>query len=191
MTEHHDHHARHGHEGELRNHDDDTSPLEKAALLLEEAEALDGAADLVRPWAQWLTHEPVRRALLQGAWLGHKLHPVLSDLPVGFLTSVTVLDLLGGKESAKAADRLLALGVLSAVPTALTGWADWGSAPRRTQRVGVVHAAANGGAVALYAASFLLRRSGRRASGIVLGLVASGALGAGGFLGGHMAQPGE
>lgn len=170
---------------------DTTSPLAQAALLLEDAEVLDGPADLVRPWAQFLTAEPFRRALLQGAWLGHKLHPVLSDLPVGFWTSATVLDVLQGKKAAKSADTLVALGVLSAVPTALSGWADWGSAPRRTQRVGVVHAGANGAAVVLYALSFVQRKRGKRTSGIALGLVASTALGAGGFLGGHMAKAGE
>lgn len=180
MTEHHKHSL-----------DDATSPLEQVALLIEDAEVLDGPADLVRPWAQFLTGEPVRRALLQGAWLGHKLHPVLSDMPVGFWTSATVLDVLQGEKAAKSADTLVALGIVSAVPTALTGWADWGSAPRRTQRVGVVHAAANGAAVVLYTLSLVQRRRGKRASGIALGLVASSALGAGGFLGGHMAKAGE
>ncbi|MEP7762374.1 DUF2231 domain-containing protein [Sanguibacter sp. 25GB23B1] len=176
----------------MADHSHDTaSPLAQAAIALEDAEALDGAADLVRPWAQFLTAQPVRRALLQGAWLGHKLHPVLSDLPVGFWTSATVLDVLQGEEAAKSADTLVGLGVLSAVPTALSGWADWGSAPRRTQRVGVVHAAANGAAAGLYAWSFVQRKRGKRASGIALGLVASTALGAGGFLGGHMAKAGE
>lgn len=193
MSDHtsHDHHARHGHPGDVRNHDGDTSPLEKVALLLEDTEVLDTPADLVRPWAQRLTAEPVRRALLQGAWLGHKLHPVLTDLPVGFFTSATVLDVLHGEESAKAADALVTLGILSAVPTALTGWADWGSAPRRTQRVGVVHAVANAGGVALYTVSLALRRRGHRGAGVALGLVASGAMGFGGFLGGHMARPGD
>lgn len=180
----HDHHANH-------HHDDDPSLLAHGALLLEDAQALDGVADAVRPWSQWLTDEPFRRGLLQGAWLGHRLHPVLSDLPIGFLASATVLDVLRGTRSAESADTLIALGVLSAVPTALAGWADWGAAPRRTQRVGVVHAVVNGGAVSLYAVSLLQRSRGRRASGVALGLVAATALGVGAFLGGHMAKPGE
>ena len=169
---------------------DDVSVLEQVVLLLEDVQGLDALVDLVRPWPRWLTAGPVRRALLQGAWLGHRLHPVLTDLPIGFLTSATVLDVAGGEESAQAADTLVALGVLSAVPAALTGWADWASAPRRTQRVGVVHAVVNGAAVGLYAVSLLQRRRGKRTSGIALGLVAGSALGVGGFLGGHMAKPG-
>lgn len=173
------------------NHDHMTTRLVGVAHALEEAEALDGPSDLVRPWAQWLTAEPVRRAALQGAWLGHKLHPVLTDLPIGFWASATTLDVLQGEKSAKAADTLVALGIASAVPTALTGWADWGSAPKKTQRVGIVHAASNVAALTFYSASLVQRRRGKRTSGVLLGLVASGALGVGGFLGGHMAAPGD
>ncbi|ACZ20238.1 hypothetical protein Sked_02690 [Sanguibacter keddieii DSM 10542] len=185
------HGDEHPHDDHRHNHDHMATPLLGVAHALEEAEVLDGPADLARPWAQWLTAEPVRRAALQGAWLGHKLHPVLSDLPVGFWSSATTLDLLQGEKSAKAADTLVALGIATAVPTALTGWADWGSAPKKTQRVGIVHAAANAAALTLYTASLIQRRRGKRTSGVVLGLVASGALGAGGFLGGHMAAPGS
>lgn len=170
---------------------EEASPLAQAALMLEEVQGLDAASDLVRPWAQWLTAEPVRRAILQGAWLGHKLHPVLTDLPIGFWTSATVLDVLQGEKGARSADALVALGIASAVPTAVTGWADWGSAPRRVQRVGVVHAAANVVALGLFSVSLVQRRRGKRASGVALGLLASSALGVGGFLGGHMAKAGE
>ena len=193
MTDVNDHsphdHADHHHGP--HNHDEMSTPLVGVAHALEEAEVLDGPADLARPWAQWLTAEPVRRAALQGAWLGHKLHPVLSDVPVGFWSAATTLDVLHGEKSAKASETLVALGIAAAVPTALSGWADWGSAPKKTQRVGIVHAAANAAALTLYTASLVQRRRGKRTSGVVLGLVASGALGAGGFLGGHMAAPGD
>lgn len=193
MTDVNDHsphdHADHHHGP--HNHDEMRTPLVGVAHALEEAEVLDGPADLARPWAQWLTAEPVRRAALQGAWLGHRLHPVLSDVPVGFWSAATTLDVLHGEKSAKGSETLVALGIAAAVPTALSGWADWGSAPKKTQRVGIVHAAANAAALTLYTASLVQRRRGKRTSGVVLGLVASGALGAGGFLGGHMAAPGD
>ena len=181
--------ARHRQDGGAPpfNHDDAVSPLRGVARALEENEALDGPADLARPWAQRLTAGPLRRAALQGVWLGHALHPVMSDLPIGFWTSATTLDVLQGEKAAKAADALVALGIATAVPTALAGWADWGSAPKKTQRVGVVHAAANATALTLYTASLVQRRRGKRTSGVLLGLVAGGALGVGGFLGGHMA----
>jgi len=38
-----------------------------------------------------------RKDLLSGTRLGHPLHPLLTDIPIGALTSATVLDLLGGR----------------------------------------------------------------------------------------------
>ena len=32
--------------------------------------------------------------LLKGDWLGHPLHPMLTDLPIGFWTSAVTLDFL-------------------------------------------------------------------------------------------------
>src|SRR5438270_10898652 len=58
---------------------------------------------------------------LSGTWLGHSLHPLLTDIPIGSFTSATVLDFLGGKKGRKAADLLVALGLLSSVPTAAAG----------------------------------------------------------------------
>ena len=58
-------------------------------------------------------------------WLGHPLHPLLTDLPIGFWTSAFVLDLVGGPGSRDASRQLVAWGVVSAVPTAAAGLADW------------------------------------------------------------------
>ena len=38
---------------------------------------------------------PVKDAL-SGIWLGHALHPLLTDLPIGTWTSAVLLDWLGG-----------------------------------------------------------------------------------------------
>jgi hypothetical protein len=127
------------------------------------------------------------RDLLRGSWLGHAVHPVLTDLPVGFWTSAWVLDLVGGPASAPAATTLVGLGVASAVPTAATGLADWSGLPARTRRPGVVHAGTNAAATALYAASYLARRRGRRGLGVGLGLAGAAAATAGGLLGGDLA----
>ena len=118
--------------------------------------------------------------------LGHPLHPVLTDLPIGFWTSAWVLDLVGGDEHAPAAQLLVGLGLLSTVPTIATGAADWTSLPRRDKRLGVLHAASNVAATALYGASFLARRRGDRRRGLVLGHLAAGAATVGGYLGGEL-----
>ena len=52
---------------------------------------------------------PVKDAL-SGTWLGHALHPLLTDLPIGTWTSAVLLDWLGGERAEPAADRLIALG---------------------------------------------------------------------------------
>ena len=118
--------------------------------------------------------------------LGHPLHPVLTDLPIGFWTSAWVLDLIGGEDHAPAAQLLVGLGLLSTVPTIATGAADWRSLPRRDKRLGLLHAASNAAATALYAASFLARRRGDRTRGLVLGHLAAGAATVGGYLGGEL-----
>jgi uncharacterized membrane protein len=153
---------------------------------LEEASSLDPVVDAVRPLADGLVADPLRRDVLRGAWLGHALHPLLTDLPIGFWSSAVALDLAGGRAARPAARRLTGLGVLSAVPAAVTGWAEWSGTGQREQRVGVVHASANVVALTLFAASWRARRRDHHLRGAALGLVASSALGVGGFLGGHL-----
>ena len=63
---------------------------------------------------------------------------------------------------------------------------DWAHTDRRSQRVGVVHAAANGAALGLYGASYLARRRGRHARGIALGMAGGVVSIVSGFLGGHL-----
>src|SRR5205085_8084212 len=108
--------------------------------------------------------------VLSGTWLGHPLHPMLTDLPIGFWTSAFTLDLLGGRASRRAARRLVAWGVVCAVPTALSGAADWSDTVDAERRVGFVHAAANTAAVLCYTASWVQRRRGRHWRGVAFGL---------------------
>ncbi len=125
---------------------------------------------------------------LSGVWLGHPAHPMLTDLPIGFWTSVFVLDFVGGRSGRSAARRLVALGVLSALPAALTGASDWGDTTGGARRVGLVHAVANGTAVACYSASWWQRRHGRQLRGVAWGLAGATAATVGGYLGGHLLQ---
>lgn len=154
---------------------------------VERAESLDGVVKILRPLGAALVADPRRRDLLQGMWLGHAVHPVLTDVTLGFWTSANTLDLIGGRQSRPAADRLLALGILSALPTALTGLAEWTATGGREQRVGVVHAVANTVALTLYTASWRARARDRRARGVALALAGTAAAGVGGLLGGHLA----
>jgi uncharacterized membrane protein len=154
---------------------------------LEESTALDGVVAALSPVAEALLASPARRDLLHGRWQGHAAHPLLTDLPVGFWTSSFMLDLLGGRQGRDASRRLVGWGVLSAVPTALTGLAEWGATGERERRVGVVHALANSVALGLYTGSWLARRRDQHARGVALGLAGSAAATVGGYLGGHLA----
>jgi uncharacterized membrane protein len=117
---------------------------------------------------------------------GHPLHPMLTDLPIGFWTSAWVLDIVGGERHAPTADLLVGIGLLSVVPTAATGAADWRTLPRRDKRLGLLHATSNVTATTLYAASWLARRRGDRRRGLVLGHLAAAAATVGGALGGEL-----
>src|SRR5687768_15180706 len=132
---------------------------------------------------------PIKDAL-SGTWLGHALHPLLTDLPIGTWTSAVLLDWLGGRASQDAADRLIALGLAFSVPASATGmteWADAEPASYDVRRVGIVHAAANAGATLLFGASQAARQRGARGAGKLLALAGAGVLGASGHLGGHLA----
>ncbi|MBD0330974.1 MAG: Rieske (2Fe-2S) protein [Thermoleophilia bacterium] len=155
---------------------------------LGEVEPLDAPAKALSSVAGRIGPGALKDAL-SGTWLGHALHPFLTDLPIGTWTSATLLDLIGGEDSERAAERLIGAGLLASLPTAVTGlteWADTETSDTSVRRVGVVHAAANVAAVALFAASLAARRRGSRARGKQLGLAAMGALTVGGHLGGHL-----
>ncbi len=163
------------------------TPLAQVADRLERASALDGAVGAIEPIVAATVGQGEARRLLGGAWLGHALHPLLTDLPIGTWTSALILDIAGGPTSERAADLLVTVGVVAVAPTALSGWSDWGAATTTEQRrVGLVHAAANIAAAAMFSASLMRRREGRRVAGKLLGFAGAGALAAGGYLGGHL-----
>ncbi len=61
-------------------------------------------------------------AAWRGERLGHALHPLLTDFPLGCWIGAGLLDLVGGRSSRRAAQRLVGLGLLFVPPTALAGW---------------------------------------------------------------------
>lgn len=154
------------------------------AHALETAHQLDPLVERIAAvWRVPLRNDGLRR-LLRGKPLGHAAHPLLTDVPIGLWTSAALLDLAGQE---KAARRLIGAGILATGPTIATGWADWSTADDRTRRVGVVHAACNGAALACYTVSWFARRQGNRGVGLAASAVGAATLGVGGFLGGHMA----
>ena len=129
------------------------------------------------------------KELLSGRWLGHPLHPSLTDVVIGCWASATILDLVAGRQSEKAARILTATGIAAAGPTVASGWSDWAdtSVHAEVRRVGVIHALTNATAIGLYATSLGAGRHSRP-KGALLRLAGAGLLGFGGYLGGHLAH---
>ena len=155
---------------------------------LERWEAVDGLSEsLASKVKAVLSSRDRLKTLLSGTALGHPLHPMLTDVPIGAYTGAILLDLIGGDDQEAAADMLIGFGLISTVPTAMSGLADWSDTYGPEMRVGLVHAAANVAASTLFGLSLARRLSGHRRSGRLLALLGAGALGAGGWLGGHLA----
>lgn len=169
------------------NSTDRSTPLVRWTLWLEEATALDRPVQALEPKIRSLFGSGTRASLLRGDWLGHAVHPLLTDVVIGTWTSATLLDLFGGRDSSAAAQRLIGAGLLAAGPTAWTGWAEWSAAGSRDKRVGLVHAVTNGVAIGTYSASWIARARGRHGLGAGLALAGVTVSGAGAYLGGHLA----
>ncbi|WP_051218092.1 DUF2231 domain-containing protein [Nocardioides insulae] len=157
------------------------------AARLEEAETLDGPIETLEPHIRKAFGTGTKGKVLRGEWLGHALHPALTDVVLGTWTSALVLDLIGGRDSARAAQRLIGVGLVAFGPTAWSGWAEWVEAGPREKRVGLVHAVTNAAAVGGFAASWLARARGRHGAGVVLGMAGAGAMAGAAYLGGHLA----
>jgi len=125
------------------------------------------------------------RDLLHGVPIGHALHPLAVQLPLGSFASSALLDLL--PKTARASKFLVGVGIVTAIPAIAAGWVDWLALHKQQQRVGVVHAVSNAAAVGLYTLSFVQRGRGRQASGRLLGLAGLAVISVGGYLGGHLA----
>lgn len=159
--------------------------LDQSIERVEQAHQLDPIGRGLRRGLRFVLRSDTVRDALSGRPMGHPLHPTLVLVSGGSLLSASALDLTGGAEMRPAARRLIGIGLLSAVPTALAGWADWLDTEDAESRAGMVHAASNTVALAAFATSWRSRGRGRR--GLLSALVGTSALGVGGWLGGHLA----
>jgi nitrite reductase/ring-hydroxylating ferredoxin subunit/uncharacterized membrane protein len=160
--------------------------------LVQDVPAFDTVANSVQPVVkEAVLNSPNGAAIkktLHGAWLGHALHPVLTDFPIGAWTMAALFDAISGGDrayAAPAADACIAIGVATAVPAAITGLNDWSELFGRPARVGVAHAACNVVATTLYASS-LISRKANRPLGVRLAYCGFGVMMLGGLLGGHL-----
>src|ERR671917_1090428 len=122
--------------------------------------------------------------LLHGTWLGHPLHPILVQVPVGSWTSAGLLDAIPALRPA--ATVLIGTGVAASIPAALSGAADWSEQGVGVQRLGALHAVGNTVALSLYVGSLVARARGRGGLGRVLSYAGLGIASGSAAVGGHM-----
>lgn len=136
--------------------------------------------------------EQARKAidLLHGVWLGHPLHPVLTDIPIGAWTIAMMCDLVaaqrGSEEAARMADTLTVVGAVAAVPTALAGVADYSAIDESATAIATAHGLLNSAGLVLNLLSIRDRAAGKRGRGVMLSTVAFGILNASAWMGGEM-----
>ena len=154
---------------------------------------IDAQNGWARPFGDWLhglvdaiygRMVPIR-SFFNGTWLGHPLHAVLTDVPIGALFLVIVLDLLGQPTGA---DVALVLGILAMLGAAIVGFADY-SVTDGTARVrATVHSTVMIVALVVYLVSLGLRAGSPadRTVPIALSIVGFLILSAGAFVGGDV-----
>jgi len=107
--------------------------------------------------------------LLNGVWLGHPLHPVLTDIPIGAWSAAAIFDALDATQPnhryRAAAGMCVNVGLAGAVGAAVTGLTDWSDTSGGSRRLGLVHGLLNVTAAALYLTSSLARRRGSSEAG--------------------------
>jgi nitrite reductase/ring-hydroxylating ferredoxin subunit/uncharacterized membrane protein len=150
---------------------------------IERLSVLDPVADRLADWTAPLFRNRTVVDVSSGTPLGHPLHPLLVTIPIGSYSAAFVFD---GLKNPGAADTMIGLGVLSTIPTAFTGLSDWRDTSGSERRVGLVHAVSNSAALALFTASWLVRRSGNRPLGVGLSVAGMSFVSLGGWLGGHL-----
>lgn len=128
--------------------------------------------------------------LLHGTWLGHPLHPVMTDVALGGWTTAVALDAVdevGGDETlAAGADIALGLGLLGALGSAATGLNDWQHTDGTGRRLGTAHAVLNGTATLLFVGSLLARLAENRSLGRQLARLGLGVSMASAYIGGDL-----
>jgi len=163
--------------------------------VVEQQEALDRLSDQIQPFVKdaFKSSGPVGREVknaLHGTWLGHPLHPELTDVPLGAWTAALALDAMesisGRRELGAGADAAIAVGLVGAAGAAVTGLTDWSETDGRARKVGMLHGLLNAGATALYTTSLILRRKKKRNAGIGFAMLGYAVSSASAYLGGHL-----
>lgn len=163
-----------------------------AIQLIEQQGWLDAFGEEMQPLVQEILRQlgDGAKDLLHGTWLGHPLHPALTDVPIGAWTMAMLFDaveLISENEDVRgAADLAVGVGLAGALGAAVTGAADWSETEGKARTIGVAHALMNITATGLYATSLVMRKTGSRRAGIGVSLLGYAIASASAYLGGHL-----
>jgi nitrite reductase/ring-hydroxylating ferredoxin subunit/uncharacterized membrane protein len=170
--------------------------IQKSTIdLIEKQEWLDKIGDIVQPAvlrafeAGGETGQKIKN-FLHGTWLGHPLHPVITDVPIGAWTAAAVLDgceLAGNDDYRNGADAAVAIGLAGAVGAAVMGLTDWTGTTKKKRKIGLLHGILNLSATALYATSLMKRKNKEsRGAAIALSMIGYGVTAMAAYLGGNL-----
>ncbi|MEO5885300.1 MAG: Rieske 2Fe-2S domain-containing protein [Candidatus Limnocylindrales bacterium] len=138
---------------------------------------------------RWLAavFRPIRpvKDLLNGTWLGHPLHPAVTDIPIGAFLAAVVLDLVALPTAAFWA---VVVGQVAFVTSLLTGLADYADTDGSARARATIHGTIMVIGGALTAASLVLRQGGAadgapQTALLILGLLV---ISAGAYVGGDV-----
>ena len=144
---------------------------ENVTALIERQEWLDPVGDQIQKGvtaAFEAAGEPGQQIknALHGTWLGHPLHPAITDVPIGAWTAAVVLDAMdnirGGDSFGPAADAAIGIGLVGAVASAVTGLTDWTATDGRARKIGLTHGLMNTVGALLFTTSYVMRKNDNR-----------------------------
>jgi uncharacterized membrane protein len=161
-------------------------PLQRAVAAVERSTSLDRVTAPIHQVAERVGGGRAG-SVLRGDWLGHALHPLLTDFPLGCWLSAGLLDIAGSKAYRPASRKLVGMGVAFAIPTALAGMADYAPIEDpRAKRVGAVHMLGNTGVLFMYLMSWRARRQNHHWRGVGWAMAGGSSAWITGYLGGHL-----
>lgn len=127
---------------------------------------------------------------LHGVWLGHPLHPVLTDVPVGAWTVAAIMDsadtFFPSPGAKRASDAAVGIGILGGLGAGLAGVVDWHHLKGHERRLGLTHGLLNMAVLTLYGLSWLLRRGKARPAGVSTGMLAFAVASLSAYIGGEL-----
>lgn len=179
--------------GKVVETEEPTSPASSPSLTDRISDGLQNAVKAVIG----TNRKPPRRfkTLLHGTWLGHPLHPAITDVPIGAWLLAVIFDIVwlvspaASVWAARGAEVAVIVGILGAIGAAVTGLADWSDSYGAERTVGLYHAGLNSLALILFIISAALRlgtSDGGSVAAVILDIVGVVSVLVAAYLGGDM-----